>query len=205
MPRPTTRAALSRDRIVAAATGLIDREGLDALSARRLAAELGCEAMSIYHHVGNMGELLNEVTNQALAALPLPDPDSADPRGARRQLGRMAQALLELAGSRPHLFRAIGTRRWRTPAEVAFQLRATEIFARAGLSPRHALRAARTLLVYLNGAGLALAAWALDQSAPVLETASARQVFRGSSAASVARDIDWGVGALLQALLPDAG
>lgn len=203
MPRHTTRVALSRDRIVAAATGLIDREGLDALSARRLAAELGCEAMSIYHHVGNMGELLNEVTNQALAALPLPDPDSTDPHGARRQLGRMARALLELAGSRPHLFRAIGTRRWRTPAEVAFQLRATEIFTRAGLGPRHALRAARTLLVYLNGAGLALAAWALDQSAPVLETAPARRVFRGSSATSVARDVDWGVETLLQALLPD--
>jgi len=66
------------------------------------------------------------------------------------------------------------------------------------------LRAARLLLVYLNGAGLATAAWQLDtvrvslQSAP----ASLQQLDRFLNAAEVARDLDWGLELLLRTLVP---
>lgn len=54
-----TRKALTRERILEAAKGLADAEGLGAVTMRRLAAELGVEAMSLYHHVPNKDALLD--------------------------------------------------------------------------------------------------------------------------------------------------
>jgi len=60
----TRRAApLTRDEIFAAALAIIDAEGVAALSMRRLARELGVEAMSIYHHVRDKQALLAGVVD----------------------------------------------------------------------------------------------------------------------------------------------
>jgi len=193
---------LTRERIVTTAADLIEREGHEALSARRLAAELGCEAMSLYHHVPNMGELLRAVTEQALGALPLPSPDA---RIARRQLHELASAFLDLARTRPQVFRVVATRRWRNQAEARFQACLCEILIATGRTTRAALRDARILLVYLNGAGLALTSWALDttQSSPESLPVEARKFLKLSNPASVSGDIDAGLDVLLDALLPD--
>jgi AcrR family transcriptional regulator len=199
--RTAPRTGLSRERIVAAAAALVDREGAQALSARRLASELGCEAMSLYHHVANMGELLDEVIDQALGSLALPPAGAPDPR---KRLREMTYAYLELARARPQAFRIISTHRWRTPAEVAYQSRMIELLMSAGLKPRAALRAARLLVVYLNGAGLATVAWQLDRVRVSLQSAPAslQQLDRFVNAAEVARDLDWGLELLLRTLLP---
>src|SRR5207302_719349 len=47
------RAQLTRDRVVAAGIELADRDGIESISMRRLAQELGVEAMSLYTHVRN--------------------------------------------------------------------------------------------------------------------------------------------------------
>ena len=52
------RDPLTRDRIVAAAVVLADADGLDALSMRKLAAEIGYEPMSLYNHIDNKDDLL---------------------------------------------------------------------------------------------------------------------------------------------------
>ncbi|MCH5670790.1 TetR/AcrR family transcriptional regulator [Streptomyces gilvus] len=52
---------LSRERVVAAALALVDREGLAALSMRRLGAELGVEAMALYRHAGSKDALLDDL------------------------------------------------------------------------------------------------------------------------------------------------
>lgn len=62
MARPP-RPVLSRDRIVACATALIDAEGLAALSARRLARQLGVQAPSLYHHFASKAEILAAVAD----------------------------------------------------------------------------------------------------------------------------------------------
>lgn len=49
--RARYHAALTRERVLEAAVALADREGLPALTMRRLASELGVEAMSLYHHL----------------------------------------------------------------------------------------------------------------------------------------------------------
>jgi AcrR family transcriptional regulator len=60
---------LSRDRIVSAALVLVDAEGLEALSTRRLAAELGVTGPSLYNHMGTKEELLDEVVDTVLAGV----------------------------------------------------------------------------------------------------------------------------------------
>jgi AcrR family transcriptional regulator len=58
---------LSVDRIVAAAIGILDAEGLDALTMRRLGGELGVAAMSVYRHLPGRDALLAEVVNRLFA------------------------------------------------------------------------------------------------------------------------------------------
>jgi len=65
----TTRPApLTKDSIFAAALEIIDAEGADALSMRRLATALGVKAMSLYHHVPNKQALLDGVVELSLRA-----------------------------------------------------------------------------------------------------------------------------------------
>lgn len=60
---------LTRDRVCAAALELVDDEGLEALSMRRLAARLDCEAMSLYNHVRDKADLLDAVHAAVLGGL----------------------------------------------------------------------------------------------------------------------------------------
>jgi len=61
-------APLTKPEIFSAALAIIDAEGIDALSMRRLARELGVEAMSLYHHVPNKEALLDGVVELALTS-----------------------------------------------------------------------------------------------------------------------------------------
>jgi AcrR family transcriptional regulator len=144
---------LSPARIGAAAYALVDSEGRAALSARRLAANLGCEAMSLYHHVDNMEAVLDLVVDEALAKV---QASAATPRGGLLQQSRR---YLEFAEGHPHVFAVVATRRWRTPRALALAEAVIQLMLAMGLSQSAALRRARILGAYLNGAGLALAAW----------------------------------------------
>jgi AcrR family transcriptional regulator len=62
-PPVAARTPLNRARIAEAALALIDADGLDALSMRKLGAALGVEAMSLYNHVRNKDDLLGAVTD----------------------------------------------------------------------------------------------------------------------------------------------
>lgn len=72
-----SHSQLTRDDVVRAAMGLADAEGLDGLSMRRLALELGVTPMALYRHVTNKDELLAEVVDVLLrdAGLPRAAPD----------------------------------------------------------------------------------------------------------------------------------
>jgi AcrR family transcriptional regulator len=65
-------ARLSRQRILRAAIRLADRNGLDALSMRRLGQALGVEAMSLYNHIANKDELLDDMVDLVFAEIGLP-------------------------------------------------------------------------------------------------------------------------------------
>jgi AcrR family transcriptional regulator len=68
------RAGLSRERVCRTALGLVDREGVDALSMRRLGRELGVEAMSLYSYVTSKQDLIEGVVEQVFREMPLIEP-----------------------------------------------------------------------------------------------------------------------------------
>jgi AcrR family transcriptional regulator len=73
-PEPGVRSArFSRDQIAAQALEIADRDGLDAVSMRRVAAELGAGTMTLYHYVRNKQELLDLVHDAMMGEL-LVDP-----------------------------------------------------------------------------------------------------------------------------------
>ena len=67
-------ARLSRERIVEAAIGLVDRDGPDALSMRSLAGELGVGTMTLYHHVSSKDDVRGGIAAVVLEWIDLPDP-----------------------------------------------------------------------------------------------------------------------------------
>ncbi|MEV0717149.1 TetR/AcrR family transcriptional regulator C-terminal domain-containing protein [Asanoa sp. NPDC050611] len=86
---PTFREPLSRDKVLAAAVDLADAEGIKALTMRRLATELGVEAMSLYFHVPSKDALLDGVLDTVLAQV---TQASAEPGGDWRS--RLRQQFL---------------------------------------------------------------------------------------------------------------
>jgi len=70
----TRRKPLSRERILDTALALVDEEGIEALSMRKLGQALGYEAMSLYNHVANKDDLLDGILDLVLAEMEPPDP-----------------------------------------------------------------------------------------------------------------------------------
>jgi AcrR family transcriptional regulator len=87
MPRPR-QAMLSRQRIIDAAAALIDGAGLEALSTRRLAAELGVRGPSLYNHFATKDEILDAVADAIIAEVDVSCFASHDWRDALRLWGR---------------------------------------------------------------------------------------------------------------------
>lgn len=71
--REPRERALSRDAIAAAALEIIDAEGLDAVTMRRVAVALGTGAASLYQHVAGKEELIELVVERVIGELPIPD------------------------------------------------------------------------------------------------------------------------------------
>jgi AcrR family transcriptional regulator len=74
--RTTTRVPLTRERALATALAVADAEGIGALTMRRLARELGVEAMSLYHHVANKDDILDGMIDMVFGEIELPAPDA---------------------------------------------------------------------------------------------------------------------------------
>jgi AcrR family transcriptional regulator len=68
----TRRTPLSKKRVLHAAMALADADGIERLSMRRLAQELAVEAMSLYNHVANKGEILDGIVDLAVSEIELP-------------------------------------------------------------------------------------------------------------------------------------
>lgn len=68
-----SREPLSRERALQVAMAIADAEGVEALTMRRLAQELGVEAMSLYHHVPNKNDILDGMVDLVFAEIELPE------------------------------------------------------------------------------------------------------------------------------------
>lgn len=68
-PRTELRPALSKHRVLRSAIRIADERGLEALTMRSLAQELGVEAMSLYHYVANKNELLDGIVDTVIGEI----------------------------------------------------------------------------------------------------------------------------------------
>jgi TetR/AcrR family tetracycline transcriptional repressor len=111
------RPGLSREHIITTAIQFIDKRGLSALSMRRLAKELGVEAMSLYRHVNGREDLLEGVVDRMVAQLQLrPDQEQLGPAdGWQSYLQWLAHSVRSLAREHPNAFPLIATRHPAAP------------------------------------------------------------------------------------------
>jgi AcrR family transcriptional regulator len=142
---------LSRERIAAAAMALVDREGLAALSTRRLGAELGCEAMSIYHHFPGKAHLMDALVDLMLKEGHVAMADEWD---WVERLRRAAHGFRAMALKHPKFFPFFAVHRLNTPSGVAYINGIIGILREAGFSDWDAGAYFRQIGYYLTGAAL---------------------------------------------------
>ncbi len=92
-PRAERRVPLSRERVLHAAFDRTDKEGVEALSMRKLAQQLGVEAMSLYRHVRNKGDIVDGMVDLVFAEIGLPATD-VDWKTAMRRRAISAREVL---------------------------------------------------------------------------------------------------------------
>jgi AcrR family transcriptional regulator len=110
-PPVTGRAPLDRRRILGAAIEFIDRNGLSALTMRRLGASLGVEAMALYRYVPGREQLLDGVVETVIDEL-YGDPDVhlRAAGGWQDFLQRLAHGVRRIALAHPEVFPLVATR-----------------------------------------------------------------------------------------------
>jgi AcrR family transcriptional regulator len=144
------RGRLSRALIVRTALRLMDEEGLDAVTMRRVGRELGVEAMSLYNHVHDKEDLLDGVVQAVMAEFrfdPSPDEDwLTQGRAAAhewRRLLKLHPNVMTLLVERKHPLTDASALR---PMEVALG-----VLRRAGLSERDTVHAFQATGGYIFG------------------------------------------------------
>ncbi len=114
MPR---RTPLSRERVLRAALALVDEEGVEALTMRRLGRELGVEAMSLYGYVDSKEDLLEGVVEQIFREMPLIAPGPGD---WQVRLRRHAAVYRKVLLAHPNVVRLVARRPLETEGIAAF-------------------------------------------------------------------------------------
>jgi AcrR family transcriptional regulator len=139
--RRAGKEPLSRDRIIDAAIEILDADGLDAVSTRRVAEALQTGSASLYAHIANRDELVDLMYDRIAAQVEVPDPDPAQWQEQLRTYARNAQRV------------------WAAHADIAR--------ASLGAIPTGAnrLRVAERVLAILLAAGFSeqTAAWTVDR------------------------------------------
>jgi AcrR family transcriptional regulator len=142
------RDPISRETIVTAAIKLLDREGLAALSMRRLAEELGTGAASLYWHVGSKDGLLDLVFDELIGEAQVPEPD---PGHWQEQLKDVARAQRAASLRHPYLVRISIGRIPMGPNALRYSERVLAILRAGGLSARLAVQGYLLLISVVNG------------------------------------------------------
>jgi AcrR family transcriptional regulator len=115
-PETKTRVPLSRERILGMAVALADREGVDSLSMRRLAAELDVVPMATYKHVANKEELLDGMLDVVVGEIDPARTDTDWKTAVRDRILSARRALLR----HPWASRVMESRTQPTPVVMAY-------------------------------------------------------------------------------------
>jgi AcrR family transcriptional regulator len=164
-PRPL----LSRDQIVSGALELADSEGLEAVSTRRLAAELGVTGPSLYNHVGTKEELLDDVADAVLAKVDtsmFTELSATNPNWAAA-LEQWARSYRKAIAEHPNIVPVLATGLGRRPNALRI---ANEVFGglvAAGWPRREAISVGAVIRYFVLGSALGSFASAFPTDAAV--------------------------------------
>ena len=121
---------LTREMLTAAALRIVDSDGLDALSMRRLGSELRVDPMAAYRHIPNKGILLDEVVEAVMSEIDTDAVDASLPW--QDQLRALALSYLAALMAHPHAAPLIAERSLRTAGSLRVVERALRIMTDAG-------------------------------------------------------------------------
>jgi AcrR family transcriptional regulator len=142
------RAGLTRELVLAAARRIADDEGVDRLTMRRLAAELGVLPNALYTYVPHKEALLDALLDDLLGGIDAGDPDEGDWRDG---LARIMDASRRLLLAHPQLAPVFLARPGTGPNAARLGERTFALLRRGGLEGEAAVEAFRVLLIYSLG------------------------------------------------------
>jgi AcrR family transcriptional regulator len=143
-----SREVITPERVLDAAMGIVEGEGVDALSMRRLATELGVRTPTVYWHVGSRQDVLDGLIARLTEEFGRLKPKGKQPA---ERISSLCMALVAEVRRRPY---AIAVSRTAGRGEAIFTLAQEKIareVASAGLHGRDAAFALRTILFQLGG------------------------------------------------------
>ncbi|MFH8975813.1 TetR/AcrR family transcriptional regulator [Streptomyces sp. NPDC017890] len=159
-PRPGRgQPALSREQIVTEAVLLLDAQGVESLSMRKLGTRLGAGATSLYRHVANKDELIELVVDEVYGELELPQP--AGPADWRTQVSAVARDLRAMALRHPWVATVLGQVGLvhLGPNAMRMSERMLALFEAAGFPSDETDQAVGTLVSYVIGTATSEAAY----------------------------------------------
>jgi AcrR family transcriptional regulator len=168
-PASEPRVPLNRDRVLQAAVAFADEHGIASMSMRRLGEALGVEAMSLYNHVTNKEELLDDMVDVVFSEIALPS-GAADWRTAMRLRAISVRRVLS------HHRWAIGLMESRSspgPATLQHHDAAIGCLREAGFSIEMAAHAFAVLDSYIYGFALQEANFPFHTAAETSDAAEA--------------------------------
>lgn len=150
MTTTKARERLTRDKIVEAALHVMDTEGLDAVTMRRVAREVGAEAMSLYNHVRDKDDLLQGVCDRVMAGFAFPE-ERGDWAEQCRAGARAWRRLLQAHPDMMRLFAETHGPALTSPDSLRPTEFALRLIREAGLSDRDTVQAFHAFGGYIQG------------------------------------------------------
>jgi AcrR family transcriptional regulator len=157
--RKREQPALSREQIVAAALELLDADGIEALSMRKLGTKLNAGATSMYSHVANKDELIELVTDEVYGEIPLPGGVAGE--GWRTATAQWAQAQRGVYLRHPWIVSVLGQMglNYLGPNMLRFSDATLGVLEDAGFSLLDAEQGTNLVNCFVIGAATAEASW----------------------------------------------
>ena len=144
------RGRLSRELIEDVAFEVIEKEGLAGFSTRKLAAALGCEAMSIYHHFPSMGHLFEALVDRLVGQLKMPPAELP----WRQRVRIVVEDFRGIGRAHPAFATYFVTYRMNSPTTLAWLDGVIGLFKDGGFDREQGARLFRAVGYYLMGAVL---------------------------------------------------
>ncbi|MFW1733731.1 TetR/AcrR family transcriptional regulator [Acinetobacter sp. ULE_I001] len=145
-----TRVNLSRDLIIQTSLQMIETNGIEGFSLRKLAQMLNCEAMSIYYHMKNKEQILDQIVDFLISKINLKK-QVDDPK---EQLMYIAKQWRKLSKEYPKFFPILAVHPLNTDIGYNFMNSILLVFKNANLGVKNASYFLRILNYYLIGVGI---------------------------------------------------